>query len=50
MIYIWTDVDLKKRNYAIKNELNYLVFWDNDLEDFMAWYNAFDDNFILKSF
>lgn len=50
MIYIWTDVDLKKRNCAIKNGLNYLVFWNNNLEDFMAWYNSFDDDFILKSF
>lgn len=36
MIDIWTNVDLKKRSYAIQNDLNYLVFWDNNLEDFMS--------------
>lgn len=39
-IYIWTYDDLRKRETAIKNNLNYLVFWDNDLADFKEWYNT----------
>lgn len=26
-----------KRNYAEKNKLNYVVFWDNNLRDFKLW-------------
>ena len=36
-IYIWTYDDVRKRNTAIDNGLNYLVFWDNDLTDFKKW-------------
>ncbi len=36
-IYIWTYDDLRKREIARKNNLNYLVFWDNDLTDFKKW-------------
>lgn len=36
-IYVWTYDDLRKRNTAIQNNLNYLVFWDNDLTDFKKW-------------
>lgn len=36
-IYIWTYDDLRKRETAEKNNLNYLVFWDNDLTDFKKW-------------
>lgn len=36
-IETWTIRDLKKRNTAIENKLNYLVFWDNDLSDFKNW-------------
>lgn len=42
MIQIWTVDDLEKRNIAIKNHLNYVVFWKYDLSDFMQWYNSFD--------
>ena len=27
-IYVWTQLDLKKRDAAIKNQLNYKVFWN----------------------
>lgn len=33
----WTRRDVIKRETAIKNNLNYLVFWDNDLIDFYDW-------------
>ncbi len=36
-IYIWTYDDLRKRQTAIENHINYLVFWDNDLNDFKEW-------------
>ena len=40
-VYIWTYDDLKKREMAEKNNLNYLVFWDNDLTDFKQWIDTF---------
>lgn len=39
-IYVWTELDIKKRDTAIKNNLNYLVFWNNDLSDAKAWLNS----------
>lgn len=36
-IYVWTKRDLLKKETAIKNKLNYLVFWDKDLRDFYDW-------------
>lgn len=36
-VYIWTEYDLKKRATAIRNNLNYLVFWNNDLSDMKDW-------------
>lgn len=36
-LYIWTYDDLRKRATAEANGINYLVFWDNDLTDFMNW-------------
>lgn len=33
----WSNRDLLKMNYAKKNKLNYLVFWDCDLKDFDLW-------------
>ena len=39
-IDVWTVRDLKKYNTALTNQLNYLVFWKNDLSDFMDWLNA----------
>lgn len=41
-VYIWTYDDLRKRDVAEKNKLNYLVFWDNDLSDFKNWLESFD--------
>lgn len=36
-INTWTQRDLLKRDTAIEQRLNYLVFWDNDLKDFKEW-------------
>ncbi len=36
-VYVWTKVDLEKRQCALDNNLNYKVFWDNDLNDFKNW-------------
>lgn len=40
-VYIWTYDDLRKRATAEKNNLNYFVFWDNDLTDFKQWIDTF---------
>lgn len=32
-ITVWTQRDLLKREFAKENELNYVVFWKNDLSD-----------------
>lgn len=37
-VYTWSISDLNKRDTAIKNNINYLVFWDNDLSDFKEWF------------
>lgn len=34
---VWTIRDVKKRQTAIKNNLNYVVFWKTDLSDFKEW-------------
>lgn len=36
-IHTWTVRDPLKRKTAEENNLNYLVFWDNDLTDAKAW-------------
>lgn len=36
-IETWTKRDIEKRNIAIKNKLNYIVFWNNDLSDAILW-------------
>lgn len=36
----WTIRDVKKHNTAIKNNLNYLVFWNSDLSDFKEWFET----------
>lgn len=36
-IYRWTVADPLKRKVAKENDINYLVFWDNDLTDFHNW-------------
>lgn len=33
----WTNLDVKKRQTAKENNLNYLVFWQPDLSDFYLW-------------
>lgn len=35
-IYTWTELDVKKREIAIKNKLNYLTFYKE--KDFVEWY------------
>lgn len=34
---IWSEIDVQKRIMARQNGLNYAVFWNNDLSDFMEW-------------
>lgn len=49
-IRVWTVHDVEKRMAAMRNSLNYLVFWDRDMADFLKWYNAFDfSNPVLKN-
>lgn len=50
-IKIWAENDLLKKRTAEINDINYLVFWKQDLSDFMKWYNLFDfNNPVLKQF
>ena len=28
MIYVWTDLDVRKRNIAKQNNLNFIEFWN----------------------
>lgn len=39
----WARRDVIKREAAIKNNLNYLVFWDNNLSDFYDWLLEIED-------
>lgn len=43
-VYVWTENDLVKKRTAEKNNLNYLVFWDNDLLDFYEWLKQYYKN------
>ena len=40
-IHVWTVRDPMKRQCAIDNGLNYLVFWDNDLTDARRWLSQY---------
>lgn len=40
-VYIWTKDDPHKRQVAMQNNINYLVFWKNDLSDVHEWLNSF---------
>ena len=40
-IYIWTQNDLDKRDTALQNNLNYIVFWNQDLSDFKEWLSQY---------
>lgn len=46
-ISVWTVRDVKKLATAIRNNINYLVFWDNDLLDFKKWLNS--DSLVLNN-
>ena len=46
-IKTWTVRDVKKRQIALENDLNYLAFWNSDLSDFEDWLNS--DKCILKN-
>jgi len=37
-IYVWQQADTNKREYARKNNLNYVVFWDTTLDDAQLWF------------
>lgn len=41
-IVTWAKRDIEKRKLAKKNNLNYLVFWNNDLSDFFIWYDDYN--------
>ena len=47
-IRTWTETDIAKKNVAIQNNLNYVVFWKSNLSDFMDWYDSFDEKHVLK--
>ncbi len=47
-IVTWTDRDVRKRKIAIENNLNYAVFWKNDLSDFKQWLET--DELQLKAY
>lgn len=38
-IYVWTDLDVKKRQIALQNNLNFLEFFS--FEEFEQWINSF---------
>lgn len=40
-VQTWTERDLMKRQCAVDNGLNYLVFWDSDLTDARAFLNPY---------
>ena len=46
-IQTWTIRDVKKKQTAIDNNLNYVVFWKNDLPDFLEWINS--ENLVLNN-
>ena len=46
-VRVWSKNDVEKRNKAIKNNLNYLVFWKNDLSDFYKWVSSKDNRILL---
>lgn len=46
-IDVWTVRDVRKRNVAIANHLNYVVFWKNDLSDFLSWIES--DSLVLNN-
>lgn len=49
-IFVWTERDILKRNTALKNNLNYLVFWKNNLSDFYEWLANYNKgNIILNN-
>lgn len=46
-IDVWTVRDVKKRQTAIDNHLNYVVFWKTDLSDFKCWLES--DTLVLNN-
>ena len=36
--FVWATMDVRKRECAKKNHLNYIVFWDTDLRDVDVWF------------
>ncbi len=39
-LYVWTKLDVKKRDLAKRNNLNYLIFWDLKLRDLEVWLSS----------
>ena len=44
VIYTWANLDVKKRNIAKQNNLNYLEFWN--IEELKKWINETDKKYI----
>lgn len=40
MLEVWTERDVRKRECARKNNLNYVVFWSSDIHDADVWFAA----------
>jgi hypothetical protein len=38
LINVWTHSDVEKRETARKNNLNYVVFWSDKLNDVLLWF------------
>jgi len=45
-IYVWTDLDVKKRKIAKENNLNYLEFFNMD--QFLKWYKTQSGTLLLE--
>lgn len=41
-IYVWTDLDIRKHDIALKNNLNYLVFYN--ISEFKEWINKKEED------
>jgi hypothetical protein len=47
-IDVWTNRDLKKKQFAEDNSLNYVVFWKQDLSDARTWILSIQESSMVK--
>lgn len=45
-IYVWSVLDIRKRQYAMNNNLNWLCFYT--IEEFKQWLNSLNDAIAIK--